>query len=253
MNRPTFVRISGLTLHGTVPQGEPFEGFALREFEGWSDAPSVRGDPIERPAQHGDFDTPITRGPRLVTASGWCRAYTPEKLRHFANQLTGLLADGQSGQLVVDEWAEAQHAQVRLYGDPRFSRRGSSGYADWSLKLRAVDPRKYGEVHDFPGGTVAVNRGNFPARPQLIVSGTAAAGYTVTGPGGRRVVVTKALTSGAPHAIDFAKGGLWVGGVRQLRAITIYQPWEIAPGLPGAIATVNNGASLIQRVTDTYV
>lgn len=121
------------------------------------------------------------------------------------------------------------------------------------LSLVAADPRKYGEVNDFPGGTVAVNRGNFPARPQLIVSGTAAGGYTVTGPGGRRVVVTKALAAGAPHTIDFGKGGLWIGGVRQLRAITVYEPWEIAPGLPGVVATVNNSAALIQRVADTYV
>jgi hypothetical protein len=125
--------------------------------------------------------------------------------------------------------------------------------ARFQVTLWAPDPRMYGEVHDFAGGTAAVNRGNFPARPQLIVSGTATSGYTVTGPDGRKVTVTKALTAGAPHTIDFAKGGLYVGDVRQLRAISVYQPWTVGPGLPGVTATVNNGATLIQRVTDTYI
>lgn len=253
MSRPTLVRIGGLSFHGTVPRGAPFEGFALRELDGWNDGAPVRVESAERPGQHGDFDLPVTRGPRLVTMSGWCRAYSPEKLRHFSNQLTGLLADGQTGRLVVDEWGEAQWADVRLFGDPRFRRRGGSGYADWSLKLRAPDPQKFGDVREFPAGQPAVHFGNFPSAPVLEVTGpTPAGGYTVTGPAGKTFVVTQGLAAGQKHRIDMATGRVYRDGALQLGVVSNGGTWVIPPGLPGVTHTVSAG-SLKVLVTDTFV
>lgn len=253
MSDGTLIRVGGSSFHGTVDRHAPFEGFALVEFEGWGDAPAARGESVERPDGHGDFDTPVTRGARLITMSGWCRARELAMLGHRRNELMSLLADGVQGRVEVTEYGETTWANVRLYGTPTFKRRGSTGYADWSLKLRAVDPRRYGAVHEYPAGVAAVQYGNFPARPQLIVSGSSSGGYTVTGPNGRRIVVTRPITSGSPHTIDFATGGLFIGGVRQSRSISVYQPWTIGPGLPLVTASVDSGLSLIQRVTDTYV
>jgi hypothetical protein len=212
----------------------------------------MRREQVERPAAHGMFALPAYLTGRSIRWGGLVLTDSTAQQEHALIRLSGLLADGGYARLTVQSevtrWLDVQRASPE---PPRILVPGK--IASYSFEVWAPDPRMYGEVHDFPGGTVAVNRGNFPARPQLIVSGTAASGYTVTGPGGRRVVVTKALASGAPHTIDFARGGLWINGVRQLRAITVYEPWEIAPGLPGATATVNNGAALIQRVTDTFV
>ncbi|PVE94988.1 hypothetical protein DC434_13770 [Microbacterium sp. TPD7012] len=114
----------------------------------------------------------------------------------------------------------------------------------------SADPRTYGEVREFPAGTAAAQRGNFPATPRLLV-GAGTGGYTVTGPGGRVVTVTTA-PAGA-HEIDFATAGLFLGGVRQSNAIGTYQPWTIPPGLPGVTATISSARTLTQRVTDTFM
>lgn len=252
------IQVAGVTILGAPYDLANATGLYVGPggFEGWEDGGGdSRRESVDRPSQHGEFDLPVFQGSRVVTVDGHALARSAPELGHLRDRIMGICADG-SARFVVEHQGQTLWASVRRGAKPTFRDAGirhGLHRARFMLSLVAADPRKYGEVHDFLGGTVAVNRGNFPARPQLIVSGTAAGGYTVTGPGGRRVVVTKALTSGSPHTIDFAKGGLWVGGVRQLRAITIYQPWEIAPGLPGAVATVNNGASLIQRVTDTYV
>jgi len=225
-------------------------------FEGWEDGGGdSRRESVDRPSQHGEFDFPVFQGSRVITVDGHALADSAAKLRNIRDRIMGVCASGAE-TLTVEHQEQPLWAKVRRGAKPTFKDAGirhGLHRGRFMLSLVAADPRKYGEVNDFPGGTVAVNRGNFPARPQLIVSGTAAGGYTVTGPAGRRVVVTKALTAGAPHTIDFASGGLWIGGVRQLRAITVYEPWQIGPGLPGASAVVNNGLSLIQRVTDTYV
>lgn len=212
----------------------------------------VRRADVARPAAHGSFDLQGFLAPRSISLTGHLSAPSREALDHLATRVGGLLADGEPSRLVVFGPSGSRWCDVRLGAATQISLVDATT-ARFQLQLWAADPRMFGEVRDVPGGQVAVQYGNFPARPQLIVSGSAGSGYTVTGPGGRRVVVTKALVSGQPHTIDFARGGLYVGGVRQLRAITVYEPWTVGPGLPGVSASVNNGASLVQRVTDTFV
>jgi hypothetical protein len=212
----------------------------------------VRREQIDRPAAHGAFAVPGFLTGRSISWSGWIETKNAYEQEHAMSRLSGLLADGGSGRLTFSE-SDTRWIDVMRAGEPDLTMESYGRLASYSFHAWAADPRMYGEVREFTAGQAAVQYGNFPARPQLVVSGTAASGYTVTGPDGRKVTVTKALTSGAPHTIDFAKGGLYIGGVRQLRAITVYQPWEVGPGLPGAVATVNNGVYLVQRVTDTYV
>lgn len=254
------INIGGVTILA-APTDSPsrVEGlFVARDgFDGWEDGGGeARREVIPRPNAHGEYDLPVFQGSRPITIDGHALAWSDEKFINLRHRLMGLCANGQRQRLVVEHRGQTLWADVRRGQKPTFDDKGirhGRRHGRFLLQFVAADPRRYGEVHDFPGGQVAVNRGNFPARPQVIVTGAAAGGYTVTGPTGRRVVVTRALTAGAPHTIDFARGGLWIGGVRQLRAITVYEPWEIAPGLPGVSAVVNNGLSLIQRVTDTYV
>lgn len=251
MSDGTLIRVGGSSFHGTVDRHAPFEGFALVEFEGWGDAQAARGESVERPDGHGDFDTPVTRGARLITMSGWCRARELAMLGHRRNELMSLLADGVQGRVEVTEYGETTWANVRLYGTPTFKRRGSTGYADWSLKLRAVDPRRYGAVHEYPAGVAAVQYGNFPATPRLLV-GAGSGDYTVTGPDGRRVEVV-AAPAGA-HYIDFAAGGLYTAdGQRQPRAVSVYQPWAVPVGAPGVTVSISGSRSLVQQVTDTFM
>lgn len=248
------VRIGGVTFEGSPRDRDDAFVIAPDGWSGWDDGVAVRREAVSRPSAHGSFAFPGFRDARVVSLSGWIVASSPEKLHHKRDQLLGLLADGGSGTLTVEQPKGTRWATVMLSDTPTVRVRGvSECEAEFRVQFWAPDPRMFGEVRDYAAGETAIQYGNFPARPQLIVSGSAASGYTVTGPGGRSVVVSKALTSGQPHTIDFARGGLYVGGVRQLRAMTVYEPWTVGPGLPGAVATVNNGVSLVQRVTDTYV
>lgn len=241
--------LEGIILDGTDATASPY---TITSIDGWDDGVDTRRESIDRPGGHGQFHTPGYLSGRLITIAGEIYTDSDAAQDHAILRLTGALADGSTGKLTVTT-SQTAWAMVQRNGPPDIVRDRWGLLATYQLQLWAVDPRKYGEAHDYPAGVPAVQYGNFPARPQLVVSGSSSGGYTVTGPDGRRVVVTKAITSGAPHTIDFAQGGLYVDGVRQLRAISIYEPWTVGPGLPSVTAGVSGGLDLVQRVTDTYI
>lgn len=165
-------------------------------------------------------------------------------------RLSGLLGGGQTDRIVVEN-VDSKWADVQRGGEFDMKMLVHGKIASYRVQMWAPNPRIFGEVNEFPAGASAINRGNFAATPRLLV-GAGTGGYTVTGPGGRQIVVGTAPT--AAHYIDFANGGLFTAaGVRQMGAITTYQPWKVGPGLPGAVASISGSRSLIQQVTDTYV
>lgn len=212
----------------------------------------MRRETVDRPGAHGAFSLPGYLTGRSIRWGGLVLTDSPREQEHALLRLSGLLAGGGTSRLVIDgdnpRWLDVLRASPE---PPKVLVPGL--VASYSFEAWAPDPRMYGEVREYAAGEAAVQYGNFPARPRIIVSGVAEAGYTVTGPGGRRVVVQRPLTASQPHTIDFVKGGLYVGGVRQLRAITVYEPWEIPPGVPGVVTTVNGSRTLRVQVTDTFV
>jgi len=240
--------LEGLTFHGTDPGGDAFMCLDL-DFES-----SARTEAIDRPTDHGEFDTPVLRGAMLITGSGWARASSMAALRAMRTQFRGLLADGRSGLFTFDEDGSELEMTVRLYGQPRFKFRGSTLRADWSFKFRAANPRMYGVTHTY-GPDAAVSSiqhdGNFPASPVLTVAGSDGGGYTLTGPGGRLVTVTEPLVTGHPHTIDFATGGLYVDGARVLGGVSVYQPWAVPAGVDVS-CSVDAGTVQVE-VRDTFL
>lgn len=206
---------------------------------------------IKRPGAHGAFTLPGYLEERESSWWGLLLTDTAEEQEHELRSLSGLLAGGGTDRLHVDG-AGVLWLDVARRDAPEKQILVPGRVASYRFHAVAADPRMFGETRTVAAGVPAFNFGNFPARPELVVSGGSAGGYTVTGPGGRRVVVVKPLVVGAPHTIDFARGGLYVGGVRQLRAITVYEPWEVVPG-GSAVATVSNGVQLAMKVTDTFV
>ncbi|WP_404474851.1 hypothetical protein [Microbacterium aerolatum] len=223
-------------------------------FNGWDDGVDVRRESVDRPGQHGEFDLPVFNGSRVISVDGHALAWSEYELGQLRNRVMGVGADGGRQVISVEHQGDTLHATVRRGSKPTFVDSGirhGMHRARFALFLVAADPRKYGDVHEFPAGQVAINRGNFPATPRLMV-GAGSGGYTVTGPNGRQVVVGTA-PAGA-HYIDFVSGGLFTAaGVRQVGAITVYQPWTIPPGVPGVTATISGSRTLTQRVTDTYI
>lgn len=223
-------------------------------FHGWEDGVDVRRESVERPAQHGEYDLPVFNGSRVISVDGHALAWSEYALGHLRNRIMSVGAAGTRTQIAVTLQGETLHAMVRRGAKPTFVDAGiryGLHRARFALFLVAADPRKYGTTAEFPAGSAAVHYGNFPATPRLLI-GAGSGGYTVTGPGGRQVVVGTA-PAGA-HYIDFASGGLFTAaGVRQVGAITVYQPWEIGPGGPGVVATITGSRTLSQRVTDTFI
>lgn len=246
----TTLLIDGVTLHGTDPGGN---AMVIREIEGLLDGPGVRDQEIPRPTDHGDFDVPVTRGRRRINAKGFYRADSDAVILAFRDAFAGILGAGDAGTLEASEFGRTLTASVRLGGDPLFGRIGSSGMGEWTLKLRAANPRLYGATHSFSGGDLSAieHAGNFPATPRCVVAGSSGGGYTVTGPGSRIVTVTEPLVSGHPHTLNFAKGGLYIDGSRVLGGFTAYQPWAVPKGTTVAAST--SAGTLTVEVEDTYI
>ncbi|MEU4016175.1 hypothetical protein AB0E56_13030 [Microbacterium sp. NPDC028030] len=224
-------------------------------FEGWDDGTEARRETIERVADHGDFDVPTFQGSRVFSIDGHAFAWSERELAHLRHRVIGVGADGGRLKVTVEHQGQELWVWARRGGKPIFKDAGiRSGMlrGTFLVQMVAADPRKYGEVRDFPAGSAAIHYGNFPATPRLMV-GAGSGGYTVTGPGGRVITVNSNAPAEA-HSIDFVTGGLFNGaGGRVPNAITVYQPWSIPVGLPGVTATITGSRSLAQRVTETYI
>jgi len=248
------IRFGQVHILGRPLEGRPVDGLYVKRdgFTGWDDSGDARWEAIDMPGQHGQFDVPVMQGPRTVTIAGWALARTDRKLAQLRSVVTGLGAEGPLRPF-IDHRGETLWANARRGGKTEFRDAGlyhGIRRAGFVLQLVCANPRKYGATRTFPGGRAAFHYGNFPAVPKLIVTGSSAGGYTVTGPQGRRITVTAALTS-AGHEIDLATGTLTVGGVPVLGGLTRFEPWTIPPGQ--SVAATTSAGSLTVSVTDTYI
>lgn len=222
---------------------------------GGDDAPSVRREAVARSGQHGAHEAPGYRDARVIALSGTIIAETPDKLQHMRDQLTGILAWGQAGRMTLHRPTGAVWAKVMLADTPTVKVRGvTQREATFQIQFWAPDPRLYGEVREYPAGVAATHRGNFPAAPELIITGPAPDGYTIAGPGGRQYVVTQPLAAGQTHRIDMVTGWLYRDEVLQTGAVQQARTWEVQPGLPGAVHTIAGAVgSFTVQLTDTFV
>lgn len=219
---------------------------------GWYDSVDVKGNTVARTASHGDFDLPVFRKGRVVTVSGAVIASSEYELLKAGHQLSGLLADGESATVTVQDPSGVTSAVVKLSGAPKFAPHPSGLEASFQVSFKAVDPRKYGVQQSFAGSSVTAHHyGNFPASPVVEVVGPRSAPYTITGPGGRKVTVSQSLTASQTHRIDFASGGVFRNGSRQMGVLTHFQPWTVPPGRRVSMS-ISSG-SMTVLVNDTYM
>lgn len=245
------LRVAGITFESTPHDRNRAYVIDPDGVTGLDDGPAVRRDSVARPGQHGAFAARGYRDARVISIPGNIVASSPLELQSMRDALMSVLADGTAGRLTADRPMGSRWADVMLADVPTVKVRGhTETEAVFQIQFWSPDPRLYGAVQEFPAGVPAVHYGNFPATPTLLV-GAGSGGYTITGPSGR--VVTVAAAPAAAHVIDFATGGLFLNGVRQVGAISVYQPWEVPAGLPGASASITGARSLVQRVTDTFI
>lgn len=229
-------------------------GFNLERLEGWTGDVSARREQIEIEGGHGDFDMPVTRGSRIVRASGYTVARTDEHLGRLEEKLTGTLAGGESGRITVERDGVKKWARGRILEavpERTFRARG-----DWELALWCPNPRIYGEMNVASGSSVTVfHRGNFAATSQIVVSGTEPSNYTIYGPEGRYIEVVLDVTFGHPHTIDTLTGELFRDGVLATDAIRHWDPWVIPRNkrVPVSVLSAGGSLSLTTRTPNTFL
>lgn len=218
-------------------------------LKGWLAGVAMRRDEVARPASHGAFDAQGFQSARVVSISGTILAESPTELESMIVQLTGLLSDGGTGRLTVqDDNARATWADVRLAAQTEIDRYTTGLEADYQVQFWAPDPRRYGELRTFPAGQV-YHRGNTEAVPVVEVTGPVSAPYSVSSQG-RTVTVTQALTSGQVHRIDMATGWVRRNGVLQLGAVSAADVFMIPRGTGAA---VSGPSSMRVLVHDTFI
>lgn len=203
-----------ISLDGYPLTGVTREGIwkRLGELEGWFDSPDQKRSNESKPRGDGNYQTPINYESRLITFNGRVVSRSHGYLHESAERLASLLFRGGKS-FVVQGHGATQWALV----DPR----GKTSITfptdtrmEFQIPLEAIDPFKYGEFRKFSasvGADAAVfHRGNAPAFPYVVVSGSMPGGYTLT-VAGSSVVVTEPLTSGVSHTVDFRKRRLYKG------------------------------------------
>ena len=244
---------AGRTLHGVDECGTWRTTRDL--FEGWYDSPEIKGETVAHDDADGDYDLPIYNEARLITVGGTLRATNRADLLSGRNKLAGRMA----GRLQVEDtqgilWAEAKrNSKLRfvLVND---------NLANWQVRLKCVDPRKFGDTRTWSGsvGSNAANifhRGNYNATPQFVVSGSMPGGYTLT-IRGQVFNVTAPLVSGHPHSIDYGTGRLRIDGAIVHGGLG----WGFTPLVPPGVITalsiepITTGTATAQlTLLDTYI
>lgn len=241
-----------------VFRGFADEGFVIapQGLEGWGDGATMRSNTVARPQAHGDFDVPGFLGGRLVTIQGACLADSPWELERYRDAFVGWGADGGKFTVVVEQGGRVLRGEARIAASqkPSFTDVGDGLNATFSTSWWFPDPRKYGEaISDGGGSTVTVvHRGNFPALPRIRVTGSAPGGYTINGPNGRLIVISRALNGGQTHEFDMATSRLSVNGTRVLGGVARSDLFTLPPSSTTQIS-VSGGLSLTVLGYETFM
>lgn len=248
------VRLAGVPFDGDP---RAVSGFVIEPggLSGWSESPSGTDNGGARPNAHGNYDVPMYRTARALSLTGHLLADDPHSLEEMRDRITGLLSDGERGELQVETVAGIRRANVRVVTAraPEIDKTTAS----FIVQMVAADPRRYGEPNPFgPGTSLQVfHRGNTLAIPTIRVTGSMPSGYKITGPGGRECVVSQGLSSGQTHEIRMRTGWLYRDGALQRAAVTRMQTWAIPPAqqVSMRLVPVSGSGRMEVELPDTFM
>lgn len=244
--------------YGTGPQ------FVLDEtaIAGWDDGVGVRRGTSDtsRPISDGDFPEQGLLGSRTITLTGMAIATNPIELQQLRDTFVGLLNDGNSIEMSVENAAGTRYATVYLGNQPNWTQKFDNS-AVWKIDLWAPDPRIYGIKKRFqvPGGLSSVgdqtglgmpigypldyggagavphyfmdNNGNIESWPVFTVYGAYPNGFTLTYAGASKKVVYNGPVSFAdPVTVDMAAGSATQSGIDKSYNLSSRGWFSIPPG-----------------------
>ena len=242
---------AGRTLNGSDRFGE----WVTTGLEGWWDSPDPKGETVERPNADGDYDLPVYNQARLITVGGNLHADSHTKLHEAMNFFTGPMR----GRFAVTGHGSTQWADAVRNSGVKFTP-VTDTLAQWQVRLKCPDPRKYGLTRTFPlvkGDYVDLfHRGNYNASATVSITGNAPGGYTLREPGGVYYEVTGPLNPGQTHTIDFRTGIFRINGYIIAGQTGVSDIWFIEPGpvkpmkiTAASTDTVNATATVV----DTFI
>jgi hypothetical protein len=246
------IMLDGQILNGSDRLGD----WKTSSLEGWWDSPDAKGEDVERAGADGDFDLEVFYTARYITITG--RLFSPghTQLHDAMNRFAGLVQ--KQARLQVSGHGPAQWADVKRASGLSMVP-VTDTFAQWQLRLKAPDARKFGDANTFTAtvgaSVVASHWGNYPAKPRFEVTGSMPGGYVLT-VGGQQFMVMRALASGTPHTINYDDSRLRIGGVVIHGGLGA----TATPGiLPGSAATVSiaplttGTATATLTLLDTYI
>jgi hypothetical protein len=243
------IKLDGQILNGSDRLGE----WKTNSIEGWWDSPDPKGEDVERPNADGDFDLEVFYKARYITITGRLFSTSHEQLHRAMNRFSGLVQ--KNGRLQVSGHGPTQWADVKRASG--FSMTPvTDQFAQWQVRLKAVNPRKYGDTTPFTFTSIGdlSQRGNYPASPVFTVTGNSPAGYTINGEHGEEYKVTIPLVPGVPHIINFANARLRIAGVLRNNGNGAADVWATAAGsVTRYIFSTSGSISVTATVTDTYI
>jgi hypothetical protein len=223
--------------------------FQLRTIRGWDAPAGARNRSEDRPTSDGEFDLPLYLGARQVIVSGYLESSSRFAQRSMVDRL-GLLPIREDGVVTVQDGPDTRFVYGRRVGAPDVSVVVFGRYLECELEIKCGDPLKYGAMQSFSGANVGVfHRGSYTAAPRVKVTGVSG-GYTVSGPEGRRFVVSSGPGSGQ-DVIDMRTGLLRRNGTVLRGAVTRAQTWGVPADAPPTPMSISAGSMTVE-VVDTY-
>lgn len=240
--------VHGLTVSygGLLLSGRPFDyrpGAYLTGQRGLDFGSEVSFENLSAGRGPGVADLPGVRDtPRGIELTGFLYHPSLLELGERRERLLGIYSDETIlGPLSWRDFGLMRRAMVRR-DSATAPRRGSTGFVDFTLKLRAPDQRIYGPEEPWTAwasSVEVVHRGQYPAPCKVQLRGTSATGYTLTGPNGRRVIVTKPISGSTVHEYDSDSGLVLADGAVLEDGITRADSIELPPG--ASTVSVSNG------------
>ena len=224
-------------------------------MEDWWGSPDTKGETVDRPDADGELDLPTYNQARLLTLSGSLHTDSHEQM----HEAQAFFASPMFGRFTVAGHGPTLWADGRRNSGAKFLP-VTDRFAQWQVRLKFVDPRKFGETRSWAAsvGANAGNihhRGNYNATPRFVVAGSMPGGYQLTIKG-QVFTVTQPLVSGQPHSIDYGDGRLRIGGAIVHGGLGYGFTPMITPGVATALSIVPNTtgtATATLTLLDTYI
>lgn len=239
----------------------------LTDLAGWFGGVGVSDTGSQRKLGHGFFSVPSLRTSREMTLSGTL-IFMEERDRSVADRfLSGMLWDGEFGELEVSTDELTLVSRVKLAGEIKHAYAGTEAI-NFQIPLTAPDPFLYAPARTYqifpagageglryplfantrapssldwgagaPLGGAAANQGNADAYPVYTVHGSWPAGFRIT-TGRGAIEYPSPVHPSNPVRIDNRTGEVMAGGIDQTYRLTT-RDWVAVPA----------GAAIQPRIT----